>query len=217
MRQPASSDMHLKALPTRELLEYFLNDTTNSEAWKEFEARVRPVIQATVFRNLPSPFQAESRKELVQEVFFKLIDADYRRLRNLTWPYENAIFGWLRLVSRNTVIDWVRRYDVVSVIDIESPEAINKGDGKDHHKEAAARDSHRKTDRYLLSRTSKPHYQRDRNIFWLFYFWDYTDKAIARLSGINLPPKKVENIRRQLLLEVKRELNCESTDEPEDS
>ena len=216
MRQPASSDMDLKALPTRELLEYFLSDTTNSEAWQEFDARVRPVIQATVFRNLPSPFQTESRKELVQDVFFKLIDEDYRRLRNLAWPHENAIFGWLQLVSRNTVIDWVRRDDPVSV-DIESPEAINKGDGKDRHKEAAARDLRGKIDRYLLSRTSKPHYQRDRNIFSLFYCWGYTDKAIARLSGINLPPKKVENIRRQLLLEVKRELNCEDADEPEDS
>lgn len=214
---PTSSDMDLKALPIRELLEYFLNDTTNTEAWKEFDRRVRPVIQATVFRNLPSPYQNETRKELVQEVFFKLIDANYRRLRNLTWPSENAIFRWLQLVSRNTVIDWVRANDVVSLIDIESPEAINKGDGKDRHKEAAAKDLRSKIDRYLLSRKSKPHYQRDRNIFALFYCWGYTDKAIARLSGINLPPKKVENIRRQLLLEVKRELDCEDKDEPEGS
>jgi DNA-directed RNA polymerase specialized sigma24 family protein len=129
--------MDLKALPIRELLEYFLNDTTNTEAWKEFDRRVRPVIQATVFRNLPSPYQNETRKELVQEVFFKLIDANCRRLRNLTWPSENAIFGWLQLVSRNTVIDWVRANDEVSLIDIESPEAINKGDGKDRHKEGS--------------------------------------------------------------------------------
>jgi DNA-directed RNA polymerase specialized sigma24 family protein len=216
MPQPARSDMDPKKLPIRELLECFLNDTTNSEAWKEFDRRVRPVIQATVFRNLPSSSQTESRKELVQEVFLKLIEADYRRLRNLTWPYENAIFGWLQLVSRNTVIDWVRREEVPS-IDIESPEAINKGDGKDRHKEAAVRDLLGKIDKYLLGRTSKPHYQRDRNIFMLFYRWGYTDKAIARLSGINLPQKKVENIRRQLLLEVKRELECGTTDEPEDS
>jgi DNA-directed RNA polymerase specialized sigma24 family protein len=206
--------MDLKALPIRELLEYFLKNTTNTEAWNEFDGRVRPVIQATVFRNLPSPFQIETRKELVQEVFFKLVDADYRRLRNLTWPHENAIFVWLRIVSRNTVIDWVRSNDAVLLIDIESPEAINLGDGKDRHKEAAARDLRSKIDRYLLSRTSKAHYQRDRNIFSLFYCCGFTDKAIARLSGINLPPKKVENIRRQLLLEVRRELG---TDEPTDS
>lgn len=213
---PASSDMDLKALPIRELLEYFFSDTTNSEAWKEFDTRVRPVIQATVFRNLPSPYQNETRKELVQEVFFKLIDADYRRLRTLAWPREKAIFKWLQLVSRNTVIDWVRRNEI-SCIDIESPEAINMGDGKDRHKEAAAKDLRSKIDRYLLGRKSKPHYQRDRNIFALFYCWGYTDKAIAGLSGINLSPKKVENIRRQLLLEVKRELNYEDKDEPEDS
>ncbi len=214
---PTSSDMDLKKLPIRELLEYFFSDITNTDAWKEFDARVRPVIQATVFRTLPAPFQAESRKEIVQEVFFKLVDENYRRLRNLSWPHENAIFGWLQLVSHNTAIDWLRRYDVVPVIDIESPEAINMGDGRDRHKEAAARDVRGKIDRYLLSRTSKPHCHRDRNIFWLHYRWGYTDKAIARLSGINLLPKKVENIRRQLLLEIKRELNCKNTDEPEDS
>lgn len=213
MAQPASPEMNFKKLPVRELLEYFLSNTTREDAWKEFQDRVQPVIQATILRELPSHLR-DLREDIFHDVLTKLIKDDYRRLRKLNWPSPNSIFGWLQLVSRNTVLDELRRHKV-QLVSIDC--LIDKGDGKNHRKANEVRDLRRKVDDYLLSRASKPHYVRDRNIFWLAYRWGYTDKAIATLPGINLPPKKVENIRRQLLLEVIRELRLGPADEPDDS
>lgn len=203
----ASPTMDLKALPIRILLEYFLTDTSNDDAWREFDRRVRPVIEATVFKSLAPSIRA-AREDIVQNVFCKLIDKDYQRLRNMHWPHEDAIFALLRVISYHTVIDWVRPNNI-PFVPLDSPEATNIGDGKDCHKELYVSDLRRRIDRYLLSRTRKQHFERDRTIFWLFYRRGYTDKSIAGLPGVNLSPKNVENIRRQLLREVKRELNAQ--------
>jgi len=189
--------------PIRELLEYFLR-TGDPDAWKELERKIRPVIEANIFRLLRSPSLAETRKDLINDLFIKLFEDD--RLRNLAWTHEDAIYRYLKVMARNLAIDWIRKnrkFDQTSGL---SPEVLNLGDGTNYPKKAEARIVLAKIDKYLLSRKSKPDYVRDRNIFMLFYRWGYTDKAIAALPSINLSTKKVENIRRQLVVEVKREL-----------
>jgi DNA-directed RNA polymerase specialized sigma24 family protein len=215
--QSVNSAMDLKKLSNRKLVERFLGSADsenprNSDAWKEFERRMRPVIAATVLRTLSSQDRQGTglHEEFIHDTFVQLLDDDCRRLKNMRWLHERAIFGFMQAIASHTVIDYYRRKRP-TFIDLDDPSILgqlfhesNFGDN------AVINDLRVRIDKYLLSRTSKSNYQRDRNMFWLFYRWGYTDKQIARLPGINLPMKKIENTRRQLLFEVKRELKCEN-------
>jgi DNA-directed RNA polymerase specialized sigma24 family protein len=216
--------MDLKKLPIRELLEYFLSsgDSDNprdSDAWQEFERRMRPVIAAAIFRTLSSKDQrgSELRDEFIQDTFVLLLDEDCRRLRNMKWPHQGAIFRFMQVIACHTVIDHYRKNGRFSFVDLDEPAILGQLFQENHFGSTAeVSDLRDRIDKYLLSRASKSHYERDRNIFWFFYRWGYTDKEIAALPAINLSRKKVENTRRQLLLEVKRELKCGSDPEVEE-
>lgn len=200
---PSAVDM--KSLSIRELLEYFLN-TYDPEAWDEFYRKICPVIAGTIARTLSFRDRRQAQ-DLEQEVFVQMIAGDYRRLRNIEWRSEDAVFRLAKVMARHIAIDWYRAAGKHVDVNIDDPAILGELFQEcDCGGDAVIGDLWERIDRFLMGRASKPHHLRDWKIFCFFYRWSLTDKAIAALPGINLSPKKVENTRRQLLIEVRREL-----------
>ena len=83
----------------------------HSWAWDAFVARYAPAILATVqhvLRTYSSSASRQTSEDLVQDVFVKLIDKDFRLLR--TYDSDRAsLKTWLTIVARSTTIDSLRR------------------------------------------------------------------------------------------------------------
>ncbi len=195
--------MDMKNLPIRELLEYFLKSKCN-DAWAEFEKKIRPAIRGAIERTLSAENQRHV-EELIDTVIQQLIDKDFRRLRNMSWPHKDSIYGFVKVIGCHAAIDWYRANGRFQYVNPDDPAIFNqlvqKGDAA---RSAAANEQLEKIDKFLSGRTSRRDCLKEQAIFWFFYRSGYTDKEIAGLPDINLHPKKVENIRRQMLLEVKR-------------
>lgn len=52
----------------------------------------------------------ESQNEIFQNVFLALLEDDYRRLRQFAWKNGSSISTWLRLISRNITVDFLRKH-----------------------------------------------------------------------------------------------------------
>lgn len=82
-----------------------------SWAWDAFVARYAPAILATVqhvLRTYSSSAGRQTAEDLVQDVFVRLIDRDFRLLRTYD-PDRASLKTWLTIVARSTTIDSLRR------------------------------------------------------------------------------------------------------------
>ncbi len=173
-------------------------------AWEEFIARFHPLIARTVVRtarkwgvNDPAVFD-----DLIQEVYLKLCSDQCRILTRFTAHDENAIYGFLKVVTINSVHD-IRKAD----------QASKRGSGKardplpeDLPSTAGSFGGPKQMERQVLLReveaclesTSGTVSARDRAIFWMYYRDGLTASAIAALPTIGLTTKGVESLLLRL-------------------
>jgi len=123
---------------------------------------------------------------------------DLRALRDFDFQHENAVFGFLKTVASNVVMDYFRN--------IESQKR-SSGQQDASLEEAAifvpaSRNTVQKVDREIMiheidealkTQTSEPNFVRDYCIFWLYYQHGFTAKAISSLPSIGLKVKGVES------------------------
>jgi RNA polymerase sigma factor (sigma-70 family) len=89
---------------TRPSLLLKLRDPRDHEAWMEFVAIYEPVVYRMLKR---SKLQDADALEVLQELLLAVSRTVDR------WepdPAKGSFRGWLRLVSRNLVVNWVRRH-----------------------------------------------------------------------------------------------------------
>ena len=82
-----------------------------SGAWDAFVARYAPVILTAVrhtLRTYSPSIARQASEDIVQDVFVKLIDRDFRLLRTHD-PSRSSLATWLTIVTRSTTIDSLRR------------------------------------------------------------------------------------------------------------
>lgn len=198
--------MDFKAWPIRRLLEYFL-DSGDQAAWAELATRLRRSIRTAAFKRLHRSNRdapLELLEDLEQDTHVKLLDKNCKALRNLKWPHAEAIYPYVTVVATNVARDWIRKHKT-----IPDPLDENKQVLLARHKAIDAGPLRKRIDEALFTQAGKPHFTRDRGIFWLYYRWEYTAAEIARLPSVNLPVKKVENILQRLMRVVRSRLGAD--------
>jgi len=136
--------------------------------------------------------------DLVHDTYLKLMANGFRALRDFDFQHENAVFGFLKTVASNVVMDHFR-----------NQYSKKRGNGQEDIslEEAAmfvpaSRSSAQCVDREIMiheinevlkSQTSEPNFVRDYSIFWLYYQQGFTAKAISKLPSIRLTVKGVES------------------------
>ena len=191
--------MDPQELSAQELVQLCL-DRNQKAAWEEFVRRYQPAIARVVTRSVrrritPSHALVD---DLVHDTYLKLMANDFRALRDFDFQHENAVFGFLKTVASNVVMDYFRNI-----------ESQKRGSGQhDVSLDEAAifvpasRNTVQKVDREIMiheidevlkTQTSEPNFVRDYCIFWLYYQHGFTAKAISRLPNIGLTVKGVES------------------------
>lgn len=191
--------MDPQELTAQELVQLCL-DSNQEAAWEEFVRRYQPAIARVVARSIrrrttPSPALVD---DLVHDTYLKLMANDFRALRDFDFQHENAVFGFLKTVASNVVMDYFRNI-----------ESRKRGSGQQDVSldEAAifvpaSRNTVQKADREIMiheidevlkSQTLEPNFARDYCIFWLYYQHGFTAKAISTLPSIGLKVKGVES------------------------
>jgi RNA polymerase sigma-70 factor (ECF subfamily) len=180
----------------------------SEKAWHEFVRRYQPVITGAVAKALhrSGKFSYELVDDLTQDVFLKLCHANFRVLRRVETRHENAFVGFLKVVASNTAQDYFRnaassarasKPDRISFEFVSSPHAAFESEGRIALAEI---------DRALKTLSHEPNFERDYEIFWLYYRDGLTAKAIAALPRMKLSVKGVESTLLRLTRRIKTSL-----------
>jgi len=107
-------------MPDTEYSRLFQGDR---RAWKAFVLRWSNLIYGTVLHTLREHgrHSAEEVEELSQDVFLRLIQNDFRLLRQYD-PQKAGLATWLTLVARSTTLDYLRRRRLETVPLDQAPE-----------------------------------------------------------------------------------------------
>jgi RNA polymerase sigma-70 factor, ECF subfamily len=191
--------MHPQQLSAQELVQ-LCHDYNQKAAWEEFVRRYQPTIARVVTRSIrhwtiPSPSLVD---DLVHDTYMKLMANGLRALREFDFEHENAVFGFLKTVASNVVMDHFRnlyskkRGSGLADLSLEEASVFapaSQGSTRQVDREILLHE----IDEVLKSQTSEPNFVRDYSIFWLYYQHGFTAKAISRLPSVQLTVKGVES------------------------
>jgi RNA polymerase sigma-70 factor, ECF subfamily len=190
-------------------------DTKDALAWQEFVRRFQRLIAAVVCRTALRWGESTPQlvDELVQETYLKLCADNCRLLRSFQSQHDDAIFGYIKVLTANLVHDHFKASraekrggstDTAS-IDSELP-ARHAGESG----QSVAQVEHtiliQQVTACLDAATAGPNAVRDRWIFWLYYRVGLTACAIAALPNIGLSTKGVESTILRLTRAVRQQL-----------
>jgi RNA polymerase sigma-70 factor (ECF subfamily) len=206
--------MDPKKLSLQELLQLCLA-TQDPALWQEFVSRFQPLISRVVVKTFrrcrfasPDPALVD---DLTQDTFMKLFANDYRALREFQAEYENSFFGFIKTVASHLVKDYIRKdtsekqggrlkredLDEASIT-TPAPTTVTE---RAEHKVLIA-----EIQRCLEEQLAyEPNFSRDIAIFWLYYRYGLTAKAISQIPSIGLTVKGVESTLLRLTRLVR---NC---------
>jgi RNA polymerase sigma-70 factor (ECF subfamily) len=188
--------------------------TTGSESlWDEFVRTFQPLIASVIIKTLRRWGQPDATlvDDLVQETYLKLCGNNFRALREIQSDYENAIFGFIKVVASNVVQDHYRK---------SLSQKRGRGKGEEDlelaHASAASDSSFSERvekkaqlaeiDQCLKACAAEPNFERDYAIFWLFHRQGLTAKEISELPTIELSVKGVESTLLRLARLVRSKL-----------
>jgi RNA polymerase sigma-70 factor, ECF subfamily len=174
------------------------------EAWEEFIRRFHRLIAAMVMRTLRLYGRSDPDllKELVQDVYLKLCVDDRAVLKRFKPLHENAFLGYLKKLTANLVLDYIRKYfpqdDKTDQLDDGHPQA----DQESMEREIFFN----KIDAILRKRGNGPEQKKERAIFWLYFRHGMTAKEIASIPGMKLTVKGIESCIFRLIVYIRKEL-----------
>ncbi len=167
----------------------------NKAAWDRFVARHAAVIFAAVRRRLVPAGRTSDAEDVVQDVFVKLCQNDFRLLRSYD-ASRAKITTWLTVVANSTAIDHLRRLrrrtedidaqpEAVLAVDPVIPEKVKIPDG-------------------LLS-------PRQALVLELLYQRDMTPGEAAEVIGID--PQTVRSMHHKALVKLRGHFQAELGEE----
>jgi RNA polymerase sigma-70 factor (ECF subfamily) len=136
--------------------------------------------------------------DLVHDTYLKLFDNDFRALREFNFQHENSVFGFLKRVASNVVIDHFRGEwndkrgggrETVNLDDVATFVPSSHSSAQQVDREISIHEA----DEALKWLASEANFVRDYCIFWLYYRHGFTAKEISELPGIELTVKGVES------------------------
>jgi RNA polymerase sigma-70 factor, ECF subfamily len=199
--------MAQQEIPIRNLLHLCLS-SDGQEQWREFVRRTQPLIASVIINTVrrwknPAPSLVD---DLIQETYVKLFHGDRKALRGIKNEYENAIFGYLKVVASNVVRDHFRQ-PANKAEEIELTDSVLPPDPASEDRLEFTRKKE-KVREILKTLSSSETYERDEAIFWFFYEQGYTAKEISSLPSIGLTVKGVEAVLFRLTRYVREKLGA---------
>jgi len=198
----------------RELLQLCLS-TDAEEHWREFVRRTQPLIASVIINTVrrwkqPAPSLVD---DLIQNTYVKLLDNDRKALRSIKNEYENAIFGFLKVVTSN-VVQYHFRKPVNKADEVEVSDAVLPP-GHDERERLEFSDKKNEVQKILATLSSSETYERDVAIFWFFYEQGYTAKEISLLPNVGLTVKGVEAVTLRLTRYLRERLDGKNPEKDE--
>jgi RNA polymerase sigma-70 factor (ECF subfamily) len=222
--------MDYTSLPPEELIR-MCAQSGQASAWEEFIRRFNPLIARVVLRTARrwGEYSRSVLDDLVQETYLKICAEDCRLLRTFHSRQPDAIYGYLKVVTKNVVHDHLKATHAAkrgSGEVAEDIEAVGLNgrratqDSQSSQKSVERQILLQEIDRYLTRFASDENPQRSRLIFWLYYRSGLSANAIASIPGIELTTKGVEStllrLRRMVKL-VLADRTSEHKEKQEDS
>jgi DNA-directed RNA polymerase specialized sigma24 family protein len=189
--------MNWQELSDRKLVELCV--ASKEDAWAEFLRRFRPLIMRVASRTLQRVGISVTiipLEDMLEESLVRIIDNDYRALRELKWLHEGALYGLLQITSETATKDRIRsvlsekrdprQEKPISDLVVEPSNPVDE--------------SYRIEQKIFLDQLvsclkkvihHEPDCIRDVTIFLLFYSQRVTAADLARVYKMNL--RKVEN------------------------
>ncbi|MDZ7267281.1 MAG: hypothetical protein ONB48_08115 [candidate division KSB1 bacterium] len=220
------NDTERQSLPTtdpshlthRQLIQQLALQPRDNLLWQEFKNRYDQHLRRTIFIVCQRKSYAglATPDDFVAEVYQKLMENDNHRLREFTGRFENSIFDYLKIVAINVVLNGIRHDRAkkrppasqrVSLPEdspehpqnlvefLPSPEALRQ------HEMIELQDAIE----FCLNRilVGKKHGQRDKLVFKLHYFKDFSAEQLAQLPAIKLSAKRIYGLLKLLLQKVR--------------
>jgi RNA polymerase sigma-70 factor (ECF subfamily) len=211
----------LKTTPVNELAKVCAHSADASE-WQEFLRRCMPVatlVAARVARVWLGTVPPSIVDDIVQEVFLKLCEQERRILRDFKPRGEDSFLGLLRVVSASVANDYFRRHHsekrggkAVTLV-FEEGSSSSAPAYLDHSTQIQRAVLFSEIDAFLRAAPGGSA-ERDRTIFWLYYWQGLTADEIAGLPGTGLSPKGVESALRRVATWLREEMEVRKLSSP---
>lgn len=199
-------------LSAQELVQLCL-EAKDEASWMEFVRRFKPLISGVVVKLMSRRGKINTAllDDLVQDTYLKICAHNFKALREFDFRHENALFGFLKVITANVVEDYYRNINSQKrgqgrqEEDLDYASAItpiHPGQSTPIEKQILIGE----IDKCLQKLAGEPNFLRDYAIFWLYYRHGLTAKAISGLPGIGLSVKGVESTLLRLTRFVRAQL-----------
>jgi RNA polymerase sigma-70 factor (ECF subfamily) len=159
--------------------------------------------------------------DLVQETYAKLFTDEARALRRFVSHHEHGFYGFLKVVTTNTIQDYFRRCfaqkrgsgleeDTIDAIGDPKSNIQGNAPAQSGRTQAQQMEQHiliKEIDNHLRQRGATSSCLRDSQVFWLYYREGLTAKSISCIPSIGLTVKGVESSLLRLTQMVRLKMN----------
>ena len=159
------------------------------EAWSEFVRRFNPLIAGVIEKEARRFGKASPTliDDLVQDVYLRLCANEFRALRQLNVLNEHLLFGFLKRIASMVTVDHFRRSVAARgatrpLEQLGAAEPIGRSGVFERERNILLE----KVDRYLKTLSHESNFQRDYEIFWLYYRKGLTAKEISMQPTVKL-------------------------------
>jgi RNA polymerase sigma factor (sigma-70 family) len=204
-------------LKNTELVKHCANDPTNNEAWLEFISRYEKRIYNTITQECKKSelnnycFQfIETVKDLVQDVYLKILENDCKALKKFRGDSENSIYSYLNIIAKNVVKNYITKMQAQKRPQIEkSLDDINilteaDGEAQRNNKinpgifsteqEVTLKILKEEIDYCLAKTLTGKDRTRNKFIYRLYLYDGLSPKEIALLFDFHISRKRIANI-----------------------
>ena len=96
-------------LSAQELVQLCL-EAKDEASWMEFVRRFKPLISGVVVKLMSRRGKINTAllDDLVQDTYLKICAHNFKALREFDFRHENALFGFLKVITANVVEDYYR-------------------------------------------------------------------------------------------------------------
>ncbi len=205
---PGHFPMDPRKLTDEELVRLLLatrDEDLRAELWVEFWCRFQPVIARTARRRLVRYTRwvdLDWVDDLVSETFLKICNDDYKALRKFEFRYQNALYGFLKVMAAHVVEDDIRKKNSDKEGGGQPSENIDDLPQPPSDRFSAAESMlnnlrMNEIENCLQQRKGEPNFVRDHKVFWLYFRDGFTANEISELPDIGF--KSVKGVESALL------------------
>jgi RNA polymerase sigma-70 factor (ECF subfamily) len=183
----------------------------DQSAWVEFIRRFQVVIASAVLRTARQWCEPSRAllDDLIQDTYLKFCEDDGRLLRSFQPRYEDAIYGFLKVVAANVVHDHFKSSNAAKrganqTESFAEPIQIDsKTSTADGFEIVSRRLQLEQVDKILAQVTAGKDQGRKRAIFWLRHRQGLTASEIAAIPSIGLTTEGVESVLLRLAIMIR--------------